>query len=60
MKNKETVLQLLSEADNKIHTILQDLQYKQITTQDLITRLNHAKQRLEKSIERIMLEDGLF
>ena len=60
MKNKEAVLQLLSEADNKIHTILQDLQYKQITTQDLINRLNHAKQRLEKSIERIMLEDGLF
>ena len=60
MKNKEIVLQLLSEADNKIHTILQDLQYKQITTQDLINRLNHAKQRLEKSIERIMLEDGLF
>ena len=60
MKNKETVLQILSEADNKLHTILQDLQYKQITTQDLINRLNHSKQRLEKSIERIMLEDGLF
>jgi len=60
MKNKETVLQLLSEADNKIHTILQDLQYTQLATQDLINRLNHEKQRLEKSIERIMLEDGLF
>ncbi len=60
MKNKETVLQLLSEADNKLHTLLQDLQSKQITTQDLINRLNHTKQRVEKSIERVMLEDGLF
>jgi predicted transcriptional regulator len=60
MKNKDTVLQLLSEADNKLHTLLQDLQSKQITTQDLINRLNHTKQRVEKSIERVMLEDGLF
>lgn len=60
MKNKETVLQLLSEADNKLHTLLQDLQSKQITTQDLINRLNHTKQRVEKTIERVMLEDGLF
>jgi hypothetical protein len=60
MKNKETVMQLLSEADNKLHTLLQDLQSKQITTQDLLNRLNQAKMRVEKSIERVMLEDGMF
>jgi len=60
MKNKDTVMQLLSEADNKLHTLLQDLQSKQITTHDLINRLNQAKMRVEKSIERVMLEDGIF
>ncbi len=60
MKNKDTVMQLLSEADNKLHTLLQDLQSKQITTQDIINRLNQAKMRVEKSIERVMLEDGMF
>jgi len=60
MKNKEIVMQLLSEADNKLHTLLQDLQSKQITTQDLLNRLNQAKMRVEKSIERVMLEDGMF
>ncbi len=60
MKNKETVMQLLSEADNKLHTLLQDLQSKQITTQDLLNRLNQVKMRVEKSIERVMLEDGMF